>query len=228
MGEDLMIHDHIQELRTRIIKIILAVIALSVVFYPFSDELVLMINKDLLGGYAQTLVFTTPIEAIPILIGIYVSIPFTIHELFKFTAPGLYPNEKKWFVVGLIGSIGLFTIGLLFTYLILLPLMLKFLISYSVSIARPMLIIGEFYSFVFLMMLCMGLFFQWPLIVGVLSRLGVVNQKLLSSNRHYAILICFVASAIITDPSFITQLILAVPMIILYEVGILVARIMEH
>lgn len=223
--------DHLEELRRRLITAILIVVALSILSYPLTDDALIRIKNDVLGEYSNQVIVTTPMEAVMVrlklslLLGGFVSVPLLIYQAFRFMVPGLYPKEKKWFVITLGSSFILFTAGALFSYLVLLPVMVRFLLGFAAPIAQPMLMLDRLMSFIVLLIFSMGLIFQWPLIVGILARLGIVNSTTLAEKRRYAIVACFIIGATITDPTFITQIIVAIPMMILYETGIVIARV---
>ncbi len=224
--------DHLEELRKRLIICISAVILISCASYSLTDDAIDLMKKDLLGGYPGVkVIVTTPMEAVlaqvelSLLFGVYLSLPVIIYQLFAFMSPALYPQERKAIMLSMPGPFILFTAGALFSYLVLLPIMMHFLLEFSMPIAEPLLKLSELISFIFLIMLTMGLIFQWPLITAILSYLGLASPRFWIERTRYAILFCFVLSAIATpDPSFITQILMAIPMIILYGVGIITAQ----
>ena len=244
--------EHIEELRKRIIICIIAVFICSAAAFPFSDDVINKMEDDLLEKYSTNstnntinstvscgcseiqsgnVIVTSPMEGVitlfkvSIFLGVYLSIPIIIHQLFSFISPALYLQERKSFMIILPSSYILFTAGALFTYLIILPVMMKFFMAFSAPVAASLFKLSELVSFVVMMMLVMGIIFQWPLITAVFSKFGILSPKLLSEKRRYAIVACFILGAFMTDPTFITQIMLAVPMIILYEIGILTAKL---
>jgi sec-independent protein translocase protein TatC len=230
MEKESTILEHLEEFRRRVITVLAAVLFLSILCYPLTDEVLIKIKRDLLDGYGDSVIVTTPVEAVlvrlklSVLLSAFITVPLLVYEVFMFLAPGLYSKEKKWFTVTVLGSFILFITGAVFTYLVLLPFMLRFLLGFATPVAQPLLVLDKLVSFIVLLMAGMGLVFQWPLVVGVLSALGVVSPGFLAKRRRYAVVGCFILGAVFTDPTFITQVIVAVPLMVLYEAGILVAR----
>ncbi len=183
------------------------------------------------GIKSGNVIVTSPMEGVitlfkvSIFLGIYFSIPIIVYQLFSFVSPALYRKEKRIFIIILPVSFLLFTAGALFTYIVILPIMMKFFMAFSAPVADSLFKLSELVSFVVTMMFVMGLIFQWPLITAVFSRLGILSPELLSSKRKHAIVICFILGAFMTDPTFVTQILLAIPMIILYEIGIITAKL---
>jgi len=184
------------------------------------------------GLQSGNVIVTSPMEGVStlfnvsIFLGIYLSIPLIIYQLFSFVSPALYKKEKRIFIIILPVSFLLFTSGALFTYVVILPMMMSFFMAFSAPVAVSLFKLSELVSFVVMMMLIMGLIFQWPLVTAVLSKLGILSPKLLSDKRKHAIIICFILGGFLTpDPTVISQTMLAIPMIILYEIGILTAKI---
>jgi len=231
MSEKLGFFDHLEELRSHTIRVVFVVFVLSLVTYGFTDELLIKVKYDVLGEYAKLVIVTTPVEAViaritlSILLGAFVSVPIAFYELLSFVTPGLHENERNYLRLLTFGSLILFCLGAAFTYIILLPVMLGFLLSMAAPFAIPMLALGKLVSFITVLMVGMGIVFQWPLFVGVLTKLGLLNARKLSGKRRYAIVVCLILASVVTDPTFVTQIIVAVPMIVLYEFGIIVSRI---
>jgi len=222
--------EHLEELRRRLIICIVSLVLISLASYPLTDDIIRVIEGDLLPPGVKVIV-TTPMEAVlarfqlSLLIGLYISIPLIIYQLFAFISPALYKKERRAVILIIPGSFVLFSLGVLFAYLVMLPLMMKFLMAFAIPIAEPYLKLSEFISFIVSMAAMMGLLFQWPLITTVLARIRIISPKFWSERRRYAILLSFILGAFLTDPTFVTQILLAIPMIILYEVGIVTARL---
>jgi len=220
--------EHLEELRRRLIICIVSLVFISVASYPVTDDIIRMMEGDLLPPEVKVIV-TMPMEAVlarfqlSLLVGLYLSIPVIIYQFFAFISPALYKKERKAVILIIPGSFVLFSLGVLFAYYIMLPLMMKFLMAFAIPIAEPYLKLSEFISFIVSMGAMMGLLFQWPLITTVLAGIGITSPKFWSERRRYAILLSFIAGAFLTDPTFVTQILLAIPMVILYEVGIVTA-----
>jgi len=226
----LTLEEHLQELRRRILWILFILVFFSIVSYPLTPSLLSKIKRDLLRG--SSLVVLSPQEAIMVyikislLLGFTLSLPFIIFHSWRFIAPGLVEREKRLFLCIVTSSILLFLLGAGFAYFFLLPITLRFLLEVANWTAVPMLSLDRTINFILLIILISGLIFQLPLVVGILTRLSLVNYKVLSSKRRYVILLAFIISALITDPSMVTQILVAIPIIILYEISILVSKIL--
>jgi len=226
----LTLEEHLQELRRRILWILFILVFFSIVSYPLTPSLLSKIKRDLLRG--SSLVVLSPQEAIlvyikiSLLLGFTLSLPFIIFHSWRFIAPGLVEREKRLFLCIVTSSILLFLLGAGFAYFFLLPITLRFLLEVANWTAVPMLSLERTINFILLIILISGLIFQLPLVVGILTRLSLVNYKVLSSKRRYVILLAFIISALITDPSMVTQILVAIPIIILYEISILVSKIL--
>jgi sec-independent protein translocase protein TatC len=156
---------------------------------------------------------------------LFLTSPFTLYQLWKFISPGLYKAEKKYVIPFVISSSLLFIGGVLFGYFLALPPAFGFFVEFSSDFLKPMFTLREYLSLALKLLLAFGLSFELPVLIFFLAKIGVVNSKMLSKNRRYAILIIFVAAAILTpSPDALTQIIMAVPLMGLYEIGIIVAK----
>ncbi|MFH1772231.1 MAG: twin-arginine translocase subunit TatC [Candidatus Omnitrophota bacterium] len=217
--------EHLQELRTCIIKSLISIIIGAVVIYQF----VPLIFKHLIRP-AGKLVFIAPQEAfvtnlkIAFFGGIFVSLPFIFFQIWRFVSRGLQPNEKKYALFFGPVSLLFFVIGAGFGYFLIVPVGVKFLLGYATEFVVPMLTVSRYVSFVCTLTLAFGFVFQLPLVSMFLTKIGVVTPTLLSNKRKYAVVAVFVLAAVITPPDVVTQALMAVPLIILYEIGILFSR----
>lgn len=221
--------EHLTELRKKLLLSILALLFFSILSYPFSGGILNKIKRDLIPEY-QLYIFS-PLEAIvlylkiSILSGFFLSLPFILFEFWSFIEPAMKRNEKKFFLLILFSSILLFLLGILFSYLFLIPITLKILIELSLPVAMPLLSLSQIFDFIISMILIFGIVFQLPLIIVILTKLKFLNPKELSLKRGYAIVIIFLIAAIITpDTSGLTQISVAIPMILIYEISILVSK----
>jgi sec-independent protein translocase protein TatC len=181
---------------------------------------------------AKSLVFLGPAEAfwmhmkVAMISGVIVASPVIFYELWKFVSPGLMRKEKKLAVPFISISTGLFFIGSLFCFAIVLPFAINFLLTYKTQSLTPMLSVGKYIDFCLKFILAFGVIFELPVVIVFLTRMGVVTPKTLARNRKYAVLIAFVAAAILTPtPDAFNQLLMAVPIIFLYEGGVVASRI---
>jgi len=224
--------DHLSELRTRIIwSLIPAGIALIGTLY-FTDRIMMFLQRPLAQIKAPP-VFLTPTEyfwtymKVAMIAALFVAMPVVLWNVWAFVAPGLHKHERKYaapFVI--IGSV-LFLGGGAFALLVVIPFAVQFLVNFGVEKgAQPMISIASYMDFILKFTLAFGLVFEMPVVITLLSMIGVVTPQFLAKNRKYAILINFIIAAVLTPtPDALNQSLMAGPLIILYEVGIISARI---
>jgi len=157
--------------------------------------------------------------------GTLITIPYLIYELWMFVVPGLRRNERKYVGIVLPISISLFWIGGAFCYFIVLPVGLKYLVSAAGESIEPIIKLSSYFSFFLMLTVAFGVAFQMPVVIFILSKLGMISWKFLATYRRHSIVIILSISAILTPPDVFTQVVLAVPLYILYEISIIVARI---
>ena len=223
--------EHLGELRTRIVRSLIALMIGTVIALIWSERVVDWLARPVTQlGYE--LVFTAPAEAfwvqmkVGLILGLFISSPAILWQVWSFIAPGLHEHEKKYaapFVV--LGSL-MFCLGGFFSLRVVTPSAIGFLLGYARPGLKPMITIENHIDFLLKFTLAFGAVFELPLAITLLSRMGVVTAKMLSRNRKYAILGAFIAGAILTPtPDAFNQTLMAGPIIILYEVGIICARL---
>ncbi|MCX5692718.1 MAG: twin-arginine translocase subunit TatC [Candidatus Omnitrophica bacterium] len=225
--------EHLEELRKRII-ISLIFFAAAVVFsFIFADKISDILRLPALG-IVENFVFVAPTEVftaymrISILSGFVISLPFILYQLGMFLTPAIPPDKRNSVFTWLVMSFLLSIAGIMFSYFLALPFALKFLVDFAKGAAFPMISIGRYFSFATAFLLIGAGVFQIPVIMGLLSSIGILNAHFFSKNRKYAIAAISIISAIITPTQDVfNMLIFAVPMWALYEVGILISRIIE-
>jgi sec-independent protein translocase protein TatC len=224
--------EHLGELRTRIMWSVASAGVGIVIAFFITDPAMRFISRPLLSMKTE-LVFTSPTEAfwtwmkVAMVLGIFISMPGILFQVWKFVAPGLHEHEKKYaapFII--IGSL-LFLAGGAFAMLIIIPYASTFLVTFGQEKGwKPMLTVSSYTDFVIKFALAFGVVFELPVVITILSLIGVVTPQFLSKNRKYAILVNFVIAAILTPtPDMINQTLMAGPLCILYEVGIICARL---
>ena len=223
--------EHLGELRQRIMRALYGLLFGLVIAFPFSQRIVDWLARPI-QQTGHTLVFLAVAEAfwvqmkVAMFAGLFIAAPVILWQVWAFIAPGLHPHEKKYsgpFV--LIGSL-LFIAGGAFSLLIVTPSAVKFLLSYERPGLQPMISLGNYIDFLLKFTLAFGAVFEVPLALTLLARIGVVTPKMLAKNRKYAILGAFIAGAILTPtPDAFNQTLMAGPIIVLYEIGIISARI---
>jgi sec-independent protein translocase protein TatC len=224
---------HLEELRKRIKITLIAVVIGFGISYFFSKELfdILMIPLVEALPPDSTLIFTGVAEAfitylkVALVCGIFLASPVILHQLWAFLAPGLYENEKKSFFPVILFSSFFFVGGALFGYFVIFPFGFQYFLGFATDIIKPMPSVREYFAFSVKLLFAFGVVFELPLFILFLSRLGIVNHKMLRSFRKYALLLIFAVAAIITPPDVFSQIMLGLPMILLYEVGIIVAKL---
>jgi sec-independent protein translocase protein TatC len=224
---------HLEELRSRLIKCFIAVGIGFVVSYGFKEILFKVLVHPLVKVMAKGdhLIFTGLPEAfftylkVAFISGIIFSTPVIFYQFWKFVAPGLYDKEKRLLFPIVALSTFFFIGGAFFGYFIVFPFGFKFFLGFASDTIRPLPSMREYLSFATKMLLAFGLVFELPLIITFFARMGIVTVDLLRKKRKYAILIIFTISAIFTPPDVATQIMMAVPLMVLYEISIIGAKI---
>ena len=227
---------HLLELRDRLLY---SVIAIAVVFFgliPFAGEVYTAVAKPLMGVLpaGATMIatevaspFLTPIK-LTLAVAIVITIPFLLYQLWAFVAPGLYKHERRLVMPLLLSSTLLFYGGMAFAYFVVFPMAFGFFVHALPPGVTMMTDIRSYMDFVFSMFFAFGIAFEVPIAVILLARMGVINPDTLAQKRPYVILWAFIVAAVITPPDVFSQFFLAVPMIILFEVGLIVSRWMKR
>ncbi len=228
--QELPITEHIEELRERLIKSALAVLIGFLIAWPFKKKLLLLLERPLPKNLQGKLIFLSPPEAfftalkISFFAGILIALPFVLYQAWKFIEPGLYEHEKKFILPFLFFSVLFFFLGASFAYFVILPFGLRFLLGFMGDLLTPQLTIGSYISFVIQMILAFGFVFLLPVVVWLLSKLGIINYTVLEKNRKYAVLVIFIVAALLTPPDAFSQIMMAIPLLGLYELSIWVSK----
>lgn len=218
--------DHLQELRQRLIKMIVALVVTSSISYFFAVDLVAFITKP-----AGKLYYMHPAEAfftylkVSIFAGFILALPVIVYEVWAFILPALTKHEKKVSLFLVPASILLFVMGLLFSYFLALPAGIRFMLGFATDNLQPLFSIGDYLSFVISFLLPFGFVFELPLFVVVGAKFGLINSALLKRKRKVVLVLAFVAGAVLSPtPDVFSQTLVAVPVLILYEVSLLIVR----
>lgn len=230
--------DHLEELRWRLIKSIAAVVISSVVVYFFSDLVLSLLIKPyndaivyLQKPNAQKLIFLSPTGGfmirikLSVFMGLLLSLPVIFYQLWQFVVPGLLSKERKYVPLVALFSTVCFLLGAAFCYLLVLRFGLRFLLDFETADLVATISINEYLSFVTMLILVFGLVFELPILSFFLAKLGLITPAFLRHYRRHGIVIMFVLSAIITPPDVFTQVLLAAPLVVLYEISILVSSL---
>ncbi len=227
---------HLRELRTRLVHIISGIGIGFFACYYFKDLLFKIIARPLVAVLPKGshMIFTGLPEAffiymkIAFFASLLITSPYTLYQIWKFVSPGLYKSEKKHVVPFVLASSSLFIGGVTFGYFFVLPAAFEFFISFSSEFLKPMVSFREYLSFTMKFLLAFGLSFELPVFIFFLTKAGILNVRILTSYRRYAILIIFIVAAVLTpSPDAFSQILMAIPLMILYEISIIMARRVE-
>lgn len=226
--KEMTFFEHLGELRGRLMVIAISVVVFSGVSFYFIDPIVEIFKRP---ASELNFVYLTPPELflayikISLVIGIIASLPVILLEIWLFVKPGLQKSERlALFFTILFGTI-CFAGGVLFSYTVILPITLDFFLKYSTPEITAMFSFGNYVGFITTIMLAFGAAFELPIVVVILARVGIVNYKILQKVSKYVFLIIIVLAALLTPPDIISQLLLAGPMFLLFEISVLLARI---
>jgi sec-independent protein translocase protein TatC len=222
---------HLIELRSRLLRIAIGLLIVFVALFPFANNIYSLLaapllNKLPLGGQMIATGVTTPFFVpikVAMMTAFLVSLPHTLYQLWAFVAPGLYAHEKKFMIPMIVASSLLFLFGMAFAYFLVFPVVFGFIVGTAPEGVAVMTDIGNYLDFVMTLFFAFGLAFEVPIAVVMAVRFGWVSIAALKDARGYVIVGAFVIGAIFTPPDIISQFMLAVPMWLLYELGIVVA-----
>ena len=233
--EGMGFQDHITELRRRLMYSAIAVLITTVIAFIFHEQILTLLMRpaqgftDIPSGkpiYTDLTEFISTAMKASLLVGFLAALPFVLYQMVMFVAPGLSPSERRY-LYGLMPAVIIaFALGAVFGYRILFPPAIHFLLSFGSDIATPYIRIGNYVSLMISLLLWMGVVFETPIVLFFLSRIGVVSPQQLGRQRRYAVVVAFILGALIT-PTFdpINQTLVALPIIVLYEVGIWLAKL---
>ncbi|MBY0577827.1 MAG: twin-arginine translocase subunit TatC [Burkholderiales bacterium] len=223
---------HLIELRTRLLRIFIAIVIVFLCLAPWARDLYTFLAHPLLahlpkGGSMIATEVTTPFLVpmkIAIMAAFLVTLPHTLYQLWAFVAPGLYAHEKKLVAPLIVGSTFLFVCGMSFAYFLVFPVVFGFISKVTPEGVSMMTDIGKYLDFVLTLFMAFGVTFEVPIIVIILVRMGFVSVAKLKEMRPYMIVGAFILGAIFTPPDVVSQTMLALPLWLLYELGIFLAK----
>jgi len=224
---------HLIELRSRLLRAIVAIVIVLVALFPFAKDIYAALASPLLRVLPQgstmiatdvTGTFLVPLK-VTLMAAFLLALPYVLYQAWAFVAPGLYQHEKRLVIPVLVSSFLFFLVGMAFAYFFVFPIAFGFFAGYAPIGVQMMTDIDKYLSFVLTMFIAFGLTFETPVVVIVLVRLRIVTLEKLRSVRPYVIVGAFVVGAVFTPPDVISQLLLAVPLWLLFELGLLLARL---
>ena len=226
------ISSHLLELRTRLIRVLICLGILSVIGIPFASQIYAFVASPLLdilpaGSSMIATQVTSPLMAplkLVLFTALLITMPYLFYEIWMFMSPGLYKNEKSFVAPLMISTILLFSAGVAFAYLVVLPIIFKFFIGVAPESIQVMTDINQYLSFVIKLIFAFGIAFEIPVATFLLIRTGIAKKESLVKARPYLIILFFVIGMLLTPPDIFSQLFLAIPMWILFELGLLFSK----
>lgn len=225
--------DHLEELRSTLLQTAVVAVVAGFVCWFFSAALLDLLIAPLAASGEQVY-FHGPVEAfltrmkIAAACGLFLVTPFILWRVYRFVMPGLYERERSVVVPLVVASTALFYAGVAFAYIILIPQVVAFMLSFATDRMEPLIGIGPYFAFVARLCLAFGLVFELPLVVFMLSGLGIVHPRLLLRWWRYALVVIVVMSALLTPPDVISQVLMAGPVMLLYLGSVLVALVVTR
>lgn len=232
--EESSLISHLVELRDRLIRITLAVLAIFICLFPFAERIFTLVAQPLLDQLPEDATMIATQVASPFLtpfkttmwVALFLAMPFVIYQVWAFVAPGLYKKEKRFAIPLVLSSIVLFYCGVAFAYFVVFPLMFAFFNAVAPEGVAVMTDINNYLDFVLVIFFAFGMAFEVPIATVMLVWSGLTSADKLAESRAYVFLGAFVAGMLLTPPDVISQTLLAVPIYLLYEAGIIMARVM--
>lgn len=221
---------HLEELRKRVIYSGILFIIATFISYRFTET---MVGDIIARAPDMNFVYISPPELmlsyikLAVVSGLVTSAPFILGQVWLFISPGFDKKEKKYLIISLILGGGFFVLGVIFSYEIVMPIIFKFFSGFQTPEIRPMISVNSYLTFVINILIAFGVVFELPIVMLLLTRFGLLNPSLFIKYRKYMTLIIFVFAAILTPPDIISQSLLAIPMLALFELGILLSKIAQ-
>ncbi len=225
--------EHLTELRDRLLRMVMAVLILFLLLFPFSEEIFSTVARPLLAlmpegtsmiATSVTSPFLVPFKLV-LLLAVLLAVPYLLHQIWGFVAPGLYSHEKRLAGPLLVSSVALFYCGIAFAYFVVFPLLFAFFITVAPEGVAVMTDIGQFLDFVIAIFFAFGIAFEVPVATFLLVLAGATTPQQLAKKRPYIIVSAFVIGMLLTPPDVISQSLLAVPMWGLFEIGLLISKL---
>lgn len=219
---------HLDELRKVLVQAAFAVAITTVIGWFFSDRILNLIIAPL---PVEKVYFQSPTEAfmvrlrISVVLGLMAAFPFVLFRVWAFVSPALFSNERKKILPFVFASSTLFYVGVAFCYAVLMPLVLEFLLSYATEYLDPLISVSSYFAFVSRLCFAFGIVFQLPIVVLLLSLLGIVTPQWLLRQWRFGVVAIFIASAMLTPPDAVSMTLMALPVLLLYVASVLIALV---
>lgn len=229
--------DHLGELRSRIVKSLLAIVALFLVSFTFADYLLNFLKVPLVNALPDghnALHFTGPMDVlvanikVSILVSIVGACPIWLYQFWRFLEPALYEHEKKYVLPFAFSSVVLFFSGVAFCFFLILPMALEFLIGYGLQVGTAIITVKDYISLVMILIFGFGLVFETPVILILLALLDLVSAESLAENRKYVLVGILLIGALLTPPDPISQIAMGIPTYVMFEASIIFIRILKR
>lgn len=228
--------EHLIELRSRLMRAVIVVLVIFLGLYSFANDIYTFVAQPLMallpeGSQMIATEVASPFLApfkLTLVVAVFAAVPFILHQAWSFVAPGLYDNEKALAIPLLVSSVGLFYAGAAFAYYVVFPLLFAFFTQTGPAEIQVMTDINQYLNFVLKLFFAFGVAFEIPIATFLLIFSGATTVESLSKKRPYIILGCFVVGMLLTPPDVVSQSLLAVPMYLLYEVGLLFGRLVRR
>lgn len=224
--KELTLVEHLTELRTRLLISVGAVLLFSIVGFIFAEETI-----NFLARPVGDLVFLSPAEAffthlkVAVLSGFMLALPLILYQFWRFLLPALKKNEKIFLVTLIPSSFILFILGVAFCLYVVLPIGIRFFMGFATEELVPMISLNMYVSFLTRLIIPFGLVFEMPLVMGLLVRLRIITPQQISQARKYILVIIFIVGALLTPPDMISQILMALPLVLLFEGSLIISRI---
>ena len=225
---------HLIELRTRLVRAIVAVLGVFLVVAYWTKDIYSFLAQPLLAVLPAgatmiatdvTTTFFVPVK-VSMLVAFMISLPYVLYQMWAFVAPGLYQHEKRLVIPLLVSSTLLFFVGMAFAYFLVFPMAFRFFAEFTPVGVQMATDIDKYFSFVLTMFIVFGIAFEVPVVEVLLVKVGAVTVQQLRDVRRYVIVAIFVVAAVVTPPDVFSQLALAIPLCILYELGIILSKVL--
>lgn len=231
--KEMSLLDHLSELRSRLIRSLIGVVGIFFVSLVFANHIINFLKRPLVAALpsgVQSLHFTGPLDVfvvnikVAFLSAVIWGSPIWIYQFWKFVEPALYPKERRYVVPFVLSSILLFFAGISFCFVVILPVVLEFLIGMGIEVGTPIITINDYMSMLLLLIFAFGIIFETPLILILLAMMDLINAEVLSRNRKYILVGVLVLGALLTPPDPLSQLALALPTYLMFEISILIIK----